>query len=56
MIDDSHHGVRSKSGFNTYTITATQSGWFCSCPDYALQPKCKHVYAIESYRHQDKMD
>jgi uncharacterized Zn finger protein len=37
MIDDSHYRVRSKSGFNTYTVTATQSEWICSCPDYAQQ-------------------
>ncbi|MGA9842562.1 MAG: SWIM zinc finger family protein, partial [Nitrososphaeraceae archaeon] len=32
---------------------ATQSGWACSCPDYArYNAKCKHVYAIEFYRRQ----
>ena len=34
MIDDSHYNVKSKSSNNTYTVTATQSGWVCSCPDY----------------------
>jgi hypothetical protein len=54
MIDDSHYGVRSKSGDNTYNITATQSGWVCSCPDYARHnAKCKHVYAVEFYRRQN---
>ena len=53
-IDDSHYGVRSKSGDNTYTITADQSGWMCSCPDYARHnAKCKHVYAVEFYRSQN---
>ena len=51
MIDDLYYGVRSKSGFNTYTVTATQSGWICSCPDYTrYNAKCKHVYAVEFYR------
>ena len=53
MIDDSHYGVRSKSGFNTYTVIATNSGWACSCPDYArYDVKCKHVHAVEFYRSQ----
>jgi len=47
MIDDSYYGVRSTSRDNTYTAIATQSGWSCSCPDYArYNAKCKHVYAI----------
>ena len=51
MIDESYYNVRSKSGYNTYTVTATQSGWICSCPDYArYNAKCKHVYAVEFYR------
>jgi hypothetical protein len=33
MINESNYNVRSKSGYNTYTVTATQSGWICSCPD-----------------------
>ena len=53
MIDDSHYGVRSKSGYNTYTVIATESGWVCSCPDYARHnAKCKDVYAVEFYRRQ----
>jgi hypothetical protein len=35
MNDDSHSGVRSKSGYSTYTVIATKAGWTCSCPDYA---------------------
>ena len=53
MIDDSHYIVRSTSGDNTYTITATQSGWVCSCLDYARHNgKCKHIYAVKFYRNQ----
>ena len=53
MTDDSHYGVRSASRDNTYTITATNSTWTSSCPDYARHNvKCKHVYAVECYRGQ----
>jgi len=53
MINESNYIVRSTSGFNTYTVIATQSGWICSCPDYARHnAKCKHVYAVEFYRSQ----
>jgi hypothetical protein len=50
MINESDYIVRSQPGDNTYTVTATQSGWICSCPDYASRnAKCKHVYAVEFY-------
>ena len=54
MINESNYRVRSKSGYNTYSINATKSGWVCSCPDYARhsRTKCKHVYAVEFYRSQ----
>jgi hypothetical protein len=45
MINESNYMVRSQSNNNTYTVTATKSGWSCSCPDYARHnAKCKHVY------------
>ena len=51
MINESNYMVRSKSGDNTYAVIATESGWVCSCPDYARHnAKCKHVYAVEFYR------
>jgi uncharacterized Zn finger protein len=57
MINESKYMVRSKSGYNTYTFIATKLGWACSCPDYARHnAKCKHVYAVEFYRHQNKTD
>ena len=34
MINESNYIVRSTSGNNTYSVTATKSGWTCSCPDY----------------------
>ena len=53
MINESNYRVKSISGYNTYNVIATESGWACSCPDYASRNvKCKHVYAIEFYRHQ----
>lgn len=55
MIDDSHYGVRSKSGFNTYNVVATESEWLVHAPDYACyNAKCKHVYAVE-FRHFYKL-
>ena len=57
MINQSNYSVRSITGYNTYIVYATQSGWACSCPDYArYNTKCKHVYAVEFYRHQNKTD
>jgi hypothetical protein len=48
VINESNYIVRSQSNNNTYTVTATKSGWGCSCPDYArYNAKCKHVYAVE---------
>jgi predicted nucleic acid-binding Zn finger protein len=53
MINESNYLVRSTSGNNTYAVIATESGWTCSCPDYArYNAKCKHVYAVEFYRSQ----
>ena len=53
MIDNSHYDVSATSGNNTHTVTATHSGWICSCPDYAHHnAKCKHVYAVEFYLSQ----
>ena len=50
MINESNYMVRSTSSNNTYTVTATNSGWTCSCPDYARHDaKCKHVYVVEFY-------
>jgi predicted nucleic acid-binding Zn finger protein len=53
MINESNYLVKSISGNNTYIVTASKSGWTCSCPDYARNnAKCKHVYAVEYYRGQ----
>lgn len=51
IINESNYIDKSTSDNNTYTISATKSGWVCSCPDYArYNSKCKHVYAVEFYR------
>ena len=53
MINDSNYEVKSTSSTNTHSVTAIQSRWTCSCPDYARHnAKCKHVYAVEFYRSQ----
>lgn len=53
VINESNYMVKSTSGNNTYSVTATQSGWTCSCPDYARHnTKCKHVYAVKFYHNQ----
>ncbi|MGA7898569.1 MAG: SWIM zinc finger family protein [Nitrososphaeraceae archaeon] len=52
MIDESNYKVRSTSGNNTYNVNVTESGWVCSCLDYARHnAKCKHVYAVEFFRY-----
>jgi hypothetical protein len=52
MINESSYIVRSKSRYDTYNIIATKSERVCSCPDYACHnAKCKHVFAVEFYRH-----
>ena len=57
MINETKYIVKSTSGNKTYTVTATKSELTCSCPDYARHSsKCKHVYAVEFYRHQVKID
>lgn len=54
MINKFNYSVRSKSGYDTYNVIVTQSGWVCSCPDHACRDlKCKHVYAVEIYRCQN---
>jgi hypothetical protein len=53
MINDSNYRVRSASGNNTHTVTATKPGWTCSCPDYGrYNAKCKHIYTVEHYHSQ----
>ncbi|HEY7078960.1 MAG TPA: SWIM zinc finger family protein [Nitrososphaeraceae archaeon] len=56
MINESNYRVRSISSDNTYSVIVTKSGWVCSCPDYARHDaKCKHVYAVEFYRYENKI-
>ena len=55
MINESNCIVRSKSGYNKYIYrTCNPIGMACSCPDHICRDiKCKYVYAVEFYRHQN---
>ena len=47
-LDANTYAVRSQSGSGEYQITATETGWTCSCLDYSYrQAKCKHIFAVE---------
>jgi hypothetical protein len=47
MINESNYMVKSTSRDNTFTVTATKSGWACSCPDYARHnAKCKNIMQL----------
>ena len=41
--------VHSQHGDWYYTVTPTESGWFCSCPDFVQRgvPACKHIFAVQ---------
>ncbi len=40
--------VASQSSNGYYSVLYSQSGWFCSCPDYSSRKiKCKHIWAVE---------
>jgi putative transposase len=50
-LDDNEYAVRSQSGKGEYSVRASESGWACSCPDYAYrQVECKHIHAVEFSR------
>ena len=47
-LDDNEYAVRSQSGKGEYSVRALESGWSCSCPDYAYRRVfCKHIFAVE---------
>jgi transposase-like protein len=47
-IDQNEYRVRSQSGSGEYAVLSTESGWSCSCPDFAFRGvKCKHAFAVE---------
>ncbi len=47
-ISQYEYRVRSQSGDWEYTVIQTETGWNCSCPDFAFrQDKCKHIFAVE---------
>jgi len=46
-INGFEYEVKSQRGNGFYRITATESGWLCTCPDYAYRnAKCKHIFAV----------
>jgi putative transposase len=47
-LDANEYAVRSQSGKGEYQVRALESGWSCSCPDYAYRGvRCKHIHAVE---------
>lgn len=50
-IDANEYEVRSQSGKGEYSVRALESGWSCSCPDWAYRnasvKACKHIIAVE---------
>jgi putative transposase len=47
-IDQNEYRVRSQSGSGEYIVLSTETGWNCSCPDFAFRGvKCKHAFAVE---------
>jgi len=40
--------VKSQSGHGTYTVTDTEHGWVCQCPDSRYRfVECKHIWAVK---------
>jgi transposase-like protein len=47
-IDQNEYRVKSQSGSGEYIVLSTETGWNCSCPDFAFRGvKCKHAFAVE---------
>jgi transposase-like protein len=46
---EAHYRVQSQSGNGFYTVTPTETGFYCSCPDFVQRGvlKCKHIFAVE---------
>src|SRR5712692_4252235 len=44
--------VHSQSGDWYYTVTPTEKGWFCTCPDFVQREvrSCKHIFAVQISR------
>src|SRR2546422_11380059 len=47
--DAQTYRVHSQQGDWFYTVTPTESGWFCSCPDFVQRgvSACKHIFAVQ---------
>lgn len=42
--------VKSQSGHGVYTVSNTQGGWVCDCPDHRYRMvECKHIWAIKFF-------
>lgn len=47
-IDDNTYKVKSQSRDTFYSVTSTEIGWKCNCPDHDSRGvKCKHIWAVE---------
>jgi len=47
-INDVVYRVLSQSGHGEYTVSVSENGWQCDCPDHVFRHvKCKHIWAVE---------
>ncbi|BDQ31544.1 hypothetical protein NZNM25_05410 [Nitrosopumilus zosterae] len=47
-IDESTYSVRSQTRHVNYTVTKTNSGFVCNCPDHIFRKLCcKHIHSVE---------
>lgn len=47
-FDDNNYAVKSQSKEGFYSVSKTELGWICSCPDHQTRGvKCKHIHAVE---------
>jgi putative transposase len=46
---EANYRVQSQSGHGFYIVTPTETGFYCSCPDFVQRGvlKCKHIFAVE---------
>ena len=47
-IDELTYSVRSQTRHVNYTVTKTNSGFVCNCPDHKFRKVCcKHIHSVE---------
>jgi putative transposase len=47
-VSNLSYSVLSQSGKGNYTVSQTEHGWSCECPDHRFRGvKCKHIFAVE---------